>query len=148
MALQLWRSLHKLSKPVFTSYVNNRQFFIASSLLNDTNIDNIEKSDVTEDKRQKQGLTIDNPILVASHTDKIIVGCNCNEEDPTLKWFFLEEGPAQVCNCGFYFKLDLIEKKDWIPKYSQVMQVDKNMPDPRAGRPGMPFLRSKKKEND
>lgn len=96
---------------------------------------------VTVDSSQKEtrGRDIDNPVLVASTTSKCIVGCSCSEEHPTLKWFFLEDGPVSTCECGYYFKLDRVSDEQWIPDHARVMAVDKSIPDPRVARRGMPF---------
>nr|CAB3263201.1 uncharacterized protein LOC104266137 [Phallusia mammillata] len=85
------------------------------------------------------GKDSEHPVLVASHTNKCIVGCCCGPDSPTMNWFFIEEGPAQTCDCGFYFKLDKVAQDQWIPEYSRVMQVNENIPDPRYARRRMPF---------
>ena len=141
MALQLCKYLSKLpgSKSVSLTSLINRSVHLSSRILSQNNSDEISASTVDEKQKDKRGYSKDNPVLVASTTDKVIVGCNCTSDDPTLKWFYLEEGPAQVCDCGFYFKLDMVAKGQWIPEYSQVMQVDKYRPDPRVTRKGLPF---------
>lgn len=143
MALHLCKSLYRLSSPALASYSGNKLLHPAFSLRRNSSLDNVEKKVINEEKREKRGKTSDNPILVGSHSDKIIVGCNCSSTDPTLRWFFLEDGPAQVCDCGFYFKLDQVKTDQWIPDYAQIMQIDKTLEDPREGNKGFPFVRPK-----
>jgi len=96
---------------------------------------------VTMDSMEKEtrGRDINNPVMVASTTSKCIVGCSCSEEHPTLKWFFLEDGPVSTCECGYYFKMDRVSDEQWVPDHARVMAVDKSIPDPRVARRGMPF---------
>ncbi|CAK8694140.1 unnamed protein product [Clavelina lepadiformis] len=94
-------------------------------------------------QREVSGRNKDNPVVVASPTDKCIVGCCCSEEQPGLKWFYLEEGPTQVCDCGYYFRLERTVEGQWVPEYSQVMQVNQNRRDPRFGTKRWPFSKPK-----
>ena len=103
---------------------------------------------VDDMQRETRGRDIDNPVMVASTTNRCIVGCSCSEEHPTLKWFFLDEGPVQTCDCGFYFKLDLVHEEHWIPEHARIMTVDKARPDPRMPRKGMPFSYPVKQKMD
>lgn len=69
------------------------------------------------DKSEISKGTKDNPCIIPSRTDKCIVGCRCNPKDPTISWFYVEAGDAQVCNCGHYFKLEIIDKKYKLPDH-------------------------------
>ena len=151
MSVQLCKNLCGLSRfgclNIVTQYVS-RPLHMQCALLNDEKASNLKSTGTTatfvpDEQQKKQGQTKDNPYLVASYTDKIIVGCNCSPEDTTLKWFYLQDGPPQVCECGIYFKLDKIDKGNWIPEYSRIMQVDKFKPDPRRERRGLPFIGDK-----
>ncbi|XP_009859991.2 uncharacterized protein LOC104266137 [Ciona intestinalis] len=122
-----------------------KSFHFDSTKLNEAPADNISTSDsAAESKPEEKKGTKDNPVMVASATNKCIVGCNCGADEPTIKWFFLNEGSTQVCDCGFYFKLDKTDENQAIPEHARIMTVDDRMPDPRYGRRGMPFFPPKK----
>ena len=143
MCAQLCRFLHKLQSVRHTRILIgslNKQLHLHSGLLKENQLNATANEAVKPDlHKQKKGLDKTNPVMVASSTNKVIVGCNCAPDDPTLKWFYLEDGPAQVCDCGVYFKLDRVKEGTPIPEYSHVMQVDPNLEDLRRERTGMPF---------
>lgn len=109
-------------------------------LRNYTATPQVSNPNISASENDLRGKHKDHPVMVASHANKCIVGCTCTEDSPTVNWFFLEEGPAQTCDCGYYFKLEKLTQDQWIPKYSKVMQVDESRPDPRKARRGLPFV--------
>lgn len=83
-----------------------------------------ERMTVNNKDDENRGLTADKPFLVASPTNKCIVGCTCSPKHPTVNWFYVTEGSPQTCNCGYFFQLMQTGPKDWIPEYSRIMHVD------------------------
>ena len=146
MSTQLCRMLFKLKGVQNQKFLvggMNKQMYTQSGLFAENQVKVMDHSSKkTVEPTQKRGLDKNNPILVASYAKKVIVGCNCSSEDPTLKWFYLEEGPAQVCDCGVYFKMDKVQEGTDIPEYSHVMQVDESSEAIWRERPGRPFTRS------
>jgi len=75
-----------------------------------------------EDVTGKLPNTIKDPIMVPATTGRTIVGCRCEEYSKTINWFYLDQGEAQACDCGFYFKLDKVNDDDVEDVY-KVMSV-------------------------
>jgi len=100
-----------------------------------------QQKDTPEPEKHKSdnGKTKDNPIMVASHSNRCIVGCVCAPDMPSVNWFYVEDGPAQICDCGFYFKLERVTSEQWIPEFSRIMSVSGDLRDPRNERTGIPF---------
>lgn len=89
---------------------------------------------LTKENTDAEGLghTPDNPFIVASPTNKCIVGCSCEPESHVINWFYVNEGSPQTCSCGYYFKLDKVDATStWVPEYSRIMYVDERRVDPR-----------------
>lgn len=73
-------------------------------------------------RRNNQG-TFDSPLMVTSKFDTAIVGCVCDaDRDLNVKWFYLEDGPVQKCQCGYHYKLLMTEAPD---DYGMIMGYDK-----------------------
>ncbi|KAG7498214.1 cytochrome c oxidase subunit 5B, mitochondrial-like [Solea senegalensis] len=50
--------------------------------------------------------TKEDPNIVPSITNKRIVGCICEEDNTSVVWFWIHEGPAHRCpSCGSYYQL-------------------------------------------
>jgi len=72
--------------------------------------------------KKDRGKKIENPILVAAKHTQCIVGCVCDKDSSVrVNWFYLEEGPVQQCNCGFYYKLNRTENPNM---YGEIMGYD------------------------
>jgi len=88
----------------------------------------------------KKGHSIEDPLLVGSSSDRVIVGCVCDEfTSLKVMWFYLEAGPVMQCNCGTYFKLEIT---DYPNKYGETMALSKEDQVIMDGRVG-PKLRKK-----
>jgi len=146
MSAQLCRFMFKLKSvqnPKFMIGSINKQIHLqGGGLFNENKVEAADNT--TKLNSEKRGFDKNNPVLVASTTKRVIVGCNCTPDDPTLKWFYLEEGPAQVCDCGVYFKMDKVEQGTQIPEYSHVMQVNDSAEEIWRERTGLPFTDSSK----
>lgn len=71
---------------------------------------------------ESRGKTIDNPYLVTGSSSQCIVGCVCDKDESCkVNWFYLEEGPVQQCNCGFYYKLNKTSAPN---AYGEIMSYD------------------------
>lgn len=110
---------------------------------NKTERNKFESTDRTEIKQvENKGQTPDDPILVASPTEKCIVGCTCSPNSSTVNWFYVNEGDPQTCGCGYYFQLVKVDPKvETIPEYSRIMYVDDKAEDPRRQNRGPSFLK-------
>ncbi|XP_029962163.1 cytochrome c oxidase subunit 5B2 [Salarias fasciatus] len=49
--------------------------------------------------------TKEDPHIVPCIGTKRMVGCLCEEDSTAIVWFWLHEGNAQRCPCGFYYQL-------------------------------------------
>ena len=56
--------------------------------------------------------TKEDPNIVDAMASYRLVGCQCNEEDSALKWFWLFEGKPKRCGCGNWFELKVHEAPD------------------------------------
>lgn len=72
------------------------------------------------------GRTPDKPLVYQSTHLRTIVGCCCNvDTSVTVRWFYLDAGPPQVCYCGYYFKLAHEQEKSQTNQYARLMSVDR-----------------------
>nr|XP_039271632.1 uncharacterized protein LOC120346059 [Styela clava] len=102
-----------------------------------------ERIDKLEIKQIKnKGQSPEDPILVASPTEKCIVGCTCSPDACTVNWFYVNEGDPQTCDCGYFFKLVKVDPKvEAVPEYSRIMYVDDKKDDLRSQDRGPSFLK-------
>lgn len=100
--------------------------------VHEVKIGKVQAIDYVTKNPRGQGLTPENPFIVASPTSKCIVGCSCEPESHAINWFYVNEGEPQTCSCGYFFKLDKVDSTStWVPEYSRIMHVDDRRVDPR-----------------
>ena len=71
----------------------------------------------------KLGKSPENPVIVPATTTRAIVGCRCTEFAQNINWFYLDAGDPQLCDCGFYFKLDKVSKDAPLSDVYRIMSV-------------------------
>merc|ERR1712226_135737 len=83
---------------------------------------------------QEYGKSVEQPIRVEAAHSRCIVGCVCDEnEGANARWFYLNEGPPQTCNCGIFYQLVRTDTPNLYGKVMGVDHIESIRTDPRLG---------------